>query len=169
MTDNIFVGGQQYNECYLKKCIKPCRYNTKKVNPINPVLVRSTEALEKQEISKRIRNLEVKTMKTTIKLNEKLNQPLDTEFSQINCKKPMNTKLLQKSLAAMTYMNYSARISNLFKKVNKMAILTDSVDRINQIRINTRFQPGIKRYDLCKNMDILNQKLNLLNEIIDQI
>jgi len=177
MTDNIFIGGKQYNECYLRKCIKPCRvqFNTNKPKAINPVLVRSTEAMEGQEISRRVRNLEVKTMQIGIKLNQKLeslnnnNNEVNTEFSKINCKKPMRPAVLQKSLAAMKYMNYSARISNLFKKANQFARILDISKEINNIKITTRYQEGIKRYDLCINMNILNKRLNLINQSIDNL
>ena len=152
MSNNIFVGGQQYNCKYLNKCIKPCRVKNNVRKPINPALVRSCEAQEKQELYAKINNLERRTNNLESRLEILLGEFLPEILNNRKCLQPSNRKLLQKSKAAMDYMNMCARVSVLFKRVDQMAEVTDTVMEINDIKINFRFQPGVKRYNLCRNI-----------------
>jgi hypothetical protein len=164
---NISIGGQQYNCKYLNKCIKPCRINHNIKKQINPALVRSCEAQEKQELYSKINNLERRTNNLENKLEILLKEMLPEILNNRKCLQPSNRKLLQKSKAAMDYMNMCSRVSVLFKRVDQMAEVTDTVMEINDIKVNFRFQPGVKRYNLCRNINILTQRLDYMKEIIE--
>lgn len=167
MSNNIMYGGYQYNCRYLDKCIKPCRQNN--TNQINSVLVRSREANEKQETIKSIVRLENRTNKLESRLENILNEQLDDVAANYPCLVPQDPVLLQKSKQAMMNMNLSGRINNVFKKINQLATVTDTLMEINDIRIRTRFQNGVKRYNICVNIKLARQRLDLLNQIITDI
>lgn len=163
MSDNIFIGGQQYNCRYLNKCIKPCR--VKRPNQVDPGLVRSSEAREKQELYAKINRLERRTSSLENRLEAILGELLPEILNKMKCLRPSDY-VLQKSKQAMDYMNMCARVSVLFKRVNQMAEVTDTVMEISDIKINYRYQPGVKRYNLCRNMSILGQRLDYMNNVI---
>jgi len=169
MSDNIFIGGHQYNCRYLDKCIKPCRVKNNVRKPLNPVLVRSCEAQEKQDLYSKINNLERRTNNLEQRLEALLGELLPEILNNKRCLKPSNRKLLQNSKQAMDYMNMCARVSVLFQRVNQMAEVTDTVMEVNDIKINFRFQAGIKRYNLCKNINILSKRLNFMRDIIEYL
>jgi len=166
--DNSFYGGYQYNCKYLNKCIKPCheKFQGKpkccdlKPQFINPVLVRSREAQEYQELVAKIVSME----KQTSQLEKRIS--LNNPNFKCPCKKVQDPKLLQTSLAAAKYMNLSCRVSNLYKRVNIMAEATDTTDVINKIADFNRYQPGVVRYNLCTNVKYLQRRLNRLSQII---
>lgn len=166
--DNIMNGGYQYNCRYLNKFIIPCNKNNN-VNTINPVLVRSREAQEKQDLVKQIVNLEKKTRRLEKRLENILNDELSVIANKCPCKTVQSTNLLVKSKMAMDYMNLCARVSLLFKRVNQMAKITDTTSQINNICISTRYQPGVVRYNLCVNVKIISQRLNLMEKIISEL
>lgn len=166
MTSNIMYGGYQYNCKYLDKCIKPC--HVKNNNQINSVLVRSTEAHEKQELVKSIVSLEKTISRLENRVENIVNQPLDDVAKKCPCLKPMNT-VLQKSKEAMIYTNLTVRVSNVFRRIEQLAVITDTLMEINNIRITARYQEGVKRYNLCTNIKIARQRLNLLSKTITDI
>lgn len=167
MSNNIMYGGQQYNCRYLNKYIKPCRQNNNQ--QINSVLVRSREANEKQETIKSIVRLEKRVQSLEERLEAILSEQLDDVAVRYPCLVPQDPVLLQKSKQAMMNMNLSARINNVFRRINQLAIITDTIMEINNIRIRARYQPGVKRYNICVNIKIARQRLDLLNQIITDI
>ena len=164
--NNIFIGGKQYNECYLKKCIKPCRLQN---NPqaINPVLVRSRECQDRQNFSKQIVNLEKKMRRLEKQFQLISNQILSPIVNDI-CKIVTNSGLLVQSKNAIIYMNWSRRGNTLYRRLDRLARLTNNTQQINKIAINFRFQEGVRRYNLCNSMTILNKRMNLMQTILNQ-
>lgn len=167
MTDNIMYGGYQYNCDYLKKCIKPCRVKNNK--QINPMLVRSVEANEKQEITKSIVSLEKTVKRLENRIENIINEPIKNVSKRYPCLKPMNSTLLQKSKEAMMYSNLTTRVVNVFNRIQQLATITDTLMEVNNIKITARFQPGVVRYNLCVNIKIARQRLNLLNKVTTDI
>lgn len=165
MSDNIFYGGYQYNCNYLNKCIKP--YRKINNNQIDSSLVRSQEAREKQDLYVKVNNLENRTQKLEKRLEILLGDMIP---DIINCKRylnPSNQKLLQKSKQAMEYMNLCARVSVLNKRVEQMAEILNNVDEVNAIGTSYKLYSGANKKTLCINMNIVKNRLDYLQEIIE--
>jgi len=167
--DNIF-----YNGGCVRPCIKnfSCNTNTNTNNPASLMisgLVRSVEAREKQEVFKRVKSLEKKTNDIENQLIEIVGYDFNTISNKINCKRVSDPALLQKSNEAAIYMNLSARISILYKKVNQMAEILGITAEINKIARNFRFQEGVQRYNLIINMNYLNLRLDYIQSVINSV
>ncbi len=156
-----------YSRCkYQNKCIKPCQ--TSNPNYINSVLVRSREANDQQKQNKRLVGLE-KRMNILERICENKTNSVLSPITNKFCNTATNPGLLVKSQEAMMYQNWTKRINVLYNRMNRLAILTDSVFEIDAIAITFRFQPGVVRYNICKNIDIMEKRIKKMEEILENL
>ena len=161
---NVATGGFQYNCRYLKKNILPCL----DINDmsINPVLVRSREAQDKQNQYKKVVNLEKQVNQLQAKVELALSQEISTITNKCPCLTPLNTKLLTKSKAAFDFSNLCNRVSTLYKRVDQMAKLVNVLSAVRNINVKFRFQKGVKRYPFCVKLNLLQKRIDLVNGVV---
>ncbi len=165
--NNISNGGFQYNCRYLNRNILPCRDINDK--SINPVLVRSREAQDKQNQYKQVVNLEKQVNNLQTKLEIALSDIIPLITNKCPCLKPMDTKILVKSKAAFDFSNLCNRVSTLYKRVDQMAELLNAATEVSDINVHFRFQKGVKRYPFCVKLSLLQRRINLLNNVINNL
>lgn len=165
MSNNIMIGGQQYNCRYLNNCIKPCRSNNNRCNNINPVLVRSREAQGKQNLIRNIRNLEREVGNLINRLEAATGQTVPM-VGLCPCRNTQNSALLTKSQDALIHQRLCNRIKRMYQQIDRMATLTQTNAEINSIRRTSQCINAINN-SLSGKLTILRLRVNAMTEIVE--